>query len=373
MATRTSLRLLRTEAAAVRCVRVLSNRPVLLSRGAATQAQSNASKTSSQSQPEYVPARALATGFFRENYIQPAQTLLAGLRLISRAVIHSLNLWQEEKQNIREHNRKDIQHIIRTKHDLARFLQTVFFLVNPWIWPWLNAVLLRYPKWMPSVFVTDDILEQKLAIIAARREKLRPEIVEALRKDVDAALKADQSLPIKYMAMRWNQLLAKQEKTPTDITSLFDLFHHHTNIATAPTAEVKLWARYLGMSFPSVLTRSRLIRRLDLMLRDDALIRRDGVNSLTHYELVEALDERGYYNIIKLDIRQLRALLSSHVRFTQSVSELAVRKSATATGGFKAAETPAAFKANTSAALDPLGVCTVGAMIPVVRAVAPLR
>ena len=68
---------------------------------------------------------------------------------------------------------------------------------------------------MPSVFVTDDILEQKLAVVAKYREKLRPEIVAACKRDVDAALKADGSLPNKYMAMRWNQLVGFTFLPPT--------------------------------------------------------------------------------------------------------------------------------------------------------------
>ena len=91
--------------------------------------------------------------------------------------------------------------------------------------------------------------------------------------------------------------MAKPDRTPSDLASIFDLFHHHTNLATASSSEVKLWARYLGISYPSVFTRTRLIQRLDLLLRDDALIRRDGINNLTHYELVEALDERGRFTM----------------------------------------------------------------------------
>jgi hypothetical protein len=86
----------------------------------------------------------------------------------------------------------------------------------------------------------------------------------------------------------------------------------------------------------------RLYRWADWILKDDALIRADGVNSLSRYELLEALEERGFprYHtggIEGMPVPEMRALLTAHLAWGRRVEE------GLATSGHAEVARPAVF------------------------------
>ncbi|KAJ3299120.1 hypothetical protein HK104_009993 [Borealophlyctis nickersoniae] len=75
------------------------------------------------------------------------------------------------------------------------------------------------------------------------------------------------------------------------------------------------------------------MRWAEWMLRDDEYIRKDGVASLGYYELLEALEERGYIGLEHKEMPQLRAIMSGHLRFTKLLTDMALRKGGSAPKG----------------------------------------
>ncbi|KAJ3045747.1 hypothetical protein HDV00_007873 [Rhizophlyctis rosea] len=243
----------------------------------------------------------------------------------------------------------------------------------PLLWPTIPHLVTRFPGLLPSTVITPEIYEAQMQRSQQRREKFVPQILAACQRDMDA-ITSKNDMSSRYMALRWAQLLAKKRAPSSDIVTVFDFFQNHLNIATAPKSEVTLWARYLGFPFPSIAPRERLMRWIDAILKDDAMIKAEGVNGLTHYELLEALDERGYMGIATAPtVNDLRNMLSDHIKFTYTAVETATRREAQEKGVVKSNTTepkPAVTEGPRLYQVDSLGLCTVGAMVPIVRAIA---
>ena len=82
----------------------------------------------------------------------------------------------------------------------------------------------------------------------------------------------------------------------------------------------------MGLGFPQIAPRTRLLQWIDWILKDDALIRKQGVKSLSTHELLEALDERGLSHFAQSSMAQCRNLLSMHLSQTERLMQLCHRK-----------------------------------------------
>ena len=78
-----------------------------------------------------------------------------------------------------------------------------------------------------------------------------------------------------------------------DLLPLLPLFKMGAGLAHMPSNDIILWSKYIGHSLPWILPRSRMYKWADWIIKDDQLIKDDGVNSLSRVELLEALEERG--------------------------------------------------------------------------------
>lgn len=195
---------------------------------------------------------------------------------------------------------------------------------------------------VPSTFHTAPVLDLKLAKHGAIREqtadKIKAQVIQARfgLTDGDVEVGKDMSFqqklvyqllrstkPITYQNL--HQLVSlfvrssKQQNNSPSSSSFFPM-----DLLSLSSSQCSLLLKHACVPVPSspLFTSARVYRWADWILKDDSLIRRDGgVSTLSHYELLEALDERGYsgLSVEGTSMEELRKMLLGHTRFTKFV------------------------------------------------------
>ncbi|KAI9324330.1 hypothetical protein BDR26DRAFT_881626 [Obelidium mucronatum] len=91
-------------------------------------------------------------------------------------------------------------------------------------------------------------------------------------------------------------------------------------------ANPSIFTGFLHHTFPFVFPRTRLIQWADWILKDDAIIRREGVQSMTRLELLEALEERGFTALQDVSVEEMKSTLLSHTKWTKLAFDTIVNK-----------------------------------------------
>jgi hypothetical protein len=73
---------------------------------------------------------------------------------------------------------------------------------------------------------------------------------------------------------------------------VYGFVHHHFNFGVLPKETLTKFCHYLAYMLPSIKSRERAIKWADWILKDDALILKDG-STMKAYEIAEAAEERG--------------------------------------------------------------------------------
>lgn len=84
-----------------------------------------------------------------------------------------------------------------------------------------------------------------------------------------------------------------------------------------------MFAKNVGLALPFVAPKIRLLKWIDWILKDDVLIDKEGVRSLTEFELMEALCDRGYS--INESLADSRLMLSNHIKFSKEMQTLCLK------------------------------------------------
>ncbi|KAI8612488.1 hypothetical protein BC830DRAFT_1136492 [Chytriomyces sp. MP71] len=116
-----------------------------------------------------------------------------------------------------------------------------------------------------------------------------------------------------------------------DLNPLFFPLFASRLTASATLAKPDVFASFLNLTFPAAVPRPRLLQWADWILKDDFMIRREGVRDMTPFELVEALEERGYTRLSDLSLDAMREMLLAHSRFTKMLMDTIVSKRANET------------------------------------------
>ncbi|KAJ3262474.1 hypothetical protein HK103_000003 [Boothiomyces macroporosus] len=161
---------------------------------------------------------------------------MSGILAIGKQTGTTLGHWVNVRETGLVSERRIIRNVIRNKQDLIKFVPGVCYIVLPMTIPTLPFVFRVFPNFLPSTLYSPNLLKIKLDILMKKRKPLND---------------------------------------PTDL-------------------EI---AKYLGMPLPFLFTKARLYQRFDWLLKDDLLLQEFGVKRLTEYELVEALEERGFKQV----------------------------------------------------------------------------
>jgi hypothetical protein len=122
-------------------------------------------------------------------------------------------------------------------------------------------------------------------------------------------------------------LKSSNDIKPVDWVEVVPFMNEYCNIKNSP---LKKMSAFVGISMPSIWGRPRFLQWADWILKDNQLIKDQGIQSLSNYELVEALLERGFklFHIgfaFKMpregDVVEMRRSLSSYVDLIQTVKK----------------------------------------------------
>lgn len=106
-------------------------------------------------------------------------------------------------------------------------------------------------------------------------------------------------------------------KADSIIDIMPDLFTRF-QLATLTTSQAAQWAKYAGLALPYFMPKARLLMWADWMLKDDRLIEKEGIKSLSLFELREASMIRGIPQSQKLEsYRYYQKALQSHLTLSK--------------------------------------------------------
>ncbi|KAJ3008752.1 hypothetical protein HKX48_008369 [Thoreauomyces humboldtii] len=275
------------------------------------------------------PAASGVGRWFSDHFAKPTMLLASGLGLLFNGSQKSIQMWVDNRQkNKPVTSRLDIKHIQRNKKDLVRVFPAAIFLAVPFAVPLLPHLFRIAPGFMPSVFVTDEFLTKKMQVLERKRTALAPTLLADLTAALTASVSSAGGSQAELLLRRWNTLLAHPARaTESDLVSLQLLLRDHANIIDLPKPALRSFNRFVGIAAPIVAPQARLFAWIDWILKDDGLLRAEGVNALTEYELLEALEERGFIHLTNQTPIQLRGQLSRHLKFTKVVSDAILLRS----------------------------------------------
>ncbi|KAJ3153775.1 hypothetical protein HDU86_005108 [Geranomyces michiganensis] len=335
--------------------------------------------------------------------------MLTALSLIFRNTMYTTELWVAYRQEgTLVTRRADIKHMQRNKRDLPRVLPAAVFFAVPFAIPLLPVLMKFAPGFLPSVFVTREVLEVKVGVMRDRRLQSADELLRAVDTAIEGSVGAAASaaaasrVPLNSreqqhaaaLARRWTLLREQHQNSPaapaaapataakakpsdSDLISLQTLLRDHASIFEVSPAALRVMSAFAGISSPltpllsllyTPLPRARLLAWIDWVLKDDGLLRQQGINSLTDYELLEALDERGFINLTGRSTAELRTALAQHLRFTKAATDAIVPRARAARlrGGGSGSSQP--ITAATVDALPHDEIAAVATLVLVARA-----
>jgi hypothetical protein len=121
--------------------------------------------------------------------------------------------------------------------------------------------------------------------------------------------------------LNWLRLLIKiQNGYKGDFLEIYGFMYHHVHLGIISDDSLILLAKYLGKSFPKRNTRVKLIKWADWIAKDDSLIAAQGLQNLSHWELIDAAKERGFVEYSKSPVE----LLKSHFHFMNTLKKAAM-------------------------------------------------
>lgn len=160
---------------------------------------------------------------------------------------------------------------------------------------------------------------KKMQVVQEKRTKLAPNILAMFGRAIEKAVAEQGGQQAQILERRWKQMVGTisfSEKgwhltvklpqvanpgraTEGDVISLHSLVRDNANIIMLSMSDLSLLGRFVGLGIPAAAARIRLFAWVDWILKDDALLRQQGIRSLTEYELLEALEERGNCQLVE--------------------------------------------------------------------------
>ncbi|KAJ3407275.1 letm1 and EF-hand domain-containing protein 1, mitochondrial [Chytridiales sp. JEL 0842] len=255
---------------------------------------------------------------------EPAYKYLDGLGLLYERSALSIYHWADymaKNELVKERNL--IRMFERNKRDLFMVLPATVYLALPFTKFTIPTVFSSFPYFVPSCFITAELLDVKRIALQRKRVATSQALLKFFEKRIES-IQSNSAATSTQLSLLKKILSSPVPPTYSDLASLYPLFHSHFPSYVLPSRFRSLASSQLGLTIPSFFGTARLLRAFDWIVKDDEMLRREGVSALTDFEVVEALIERGYTNLtgdsLAVDPRQS---LIAHIKFTQLLVDVA--------------------------------------------------
>jgi len=212
----------------------------------------------------------------------------------------------------------------RTSLDCLRIIPFSMFILIPALEVLLPVALYLFPNMLPSTFEKKSAIEKKRKQVLAVRLELASFVEEMLSDYVKIMQKKDKDHK-EYLPHAKLIVTSMREQKPVSTSTILKvakLFDDHITIDNMNREKLETLCRFMligGISFASdEMLRRSLKSKMNTILRDDRLIKEEGVNVLNIYEVNHALRERGMRGDNNLDYA--RARLAKWISLSQDQS-----------------------------------------------------
>ncbi|KAI8852517.1 hypothetical protein BC829DRAFT_414489 [Chytridium lagenaria] len=205
--------------------------------------------------------------------------------------------------------RVGVAFVRRTKRDFLTALPAAMYLVLPLKTWTLPLVMRRFPYFISTVYVTEELLALKNSVI----EKKRRAISKKTSNKLDAVSLA--------RLVKLQGILNRGVATShSELVEFGPFFRDHYSILDMGFGTLARCGRFLGIAFPWILPKTQLFRWASWCVTDNDLMRMEGVYKMSDFEVNEALEEQGFVALTAPADRQ-RSALMAHAKFTRSLAE----------------------------------------------------
>ncbi|KAJ3412877.1 hypothetical protein HDV05_008813 [Chytridiales sp. JEL 0842] len=205
-------------------------------------------------------------------------------------------------------NRAEYMLMKTTEQDAKKLLP--FFLVLLIIPESLPFLIVWSPGFLPSTCMSRDQIQTSWEAMAKRRKEISAEVLEKL---------STQPSPLKPAALNSNKSFLNLLKSSAELTSDYTLFN-------LKRPDLVTYCKYLGLGHRTLLPgrmRLRLMDHYALIRGDDLLIQKEGIESLSEWDLRAALESRGVVTQ-GLSLEELRAEMERWLEVSLNEEEVKV-------------------------------------------------
>jgi len=230
-----------------------------------------------------------------------------------KKVLHGGNLtWRERTQ------------LKRTSLDCLRIVPFSLFIIIPALELLLPVALFLFPNMLPSTFEKKSQAEKKRKQQLAVRLELATFVEEMLSDYVKIMQKKDKDHReyIPHTKLIVKSMRDQQPVSTSTIMKVAKLFDDHITIDNMNRKELEALCRFMFVGGVGYATdewlRRILMNKMNNIFRDDRLIKEEGINMLSIYEVNLALRERGMRG--DSNIEHARARLAKWISLSQDQS-----------------------------------------------------
>jgi len=215
--------------------------------------------------------------------------------MLGRNVSTALTLVKRKAQRIYL-TRRERRLLSKTTGDMFRLIPFIIIVAVPFMEFALPFLLKFFPNLLPSTYVwKSKLMEDRFKKVKARLEMakfLQQSTTDAIKKN-STHITADEFLAF------MDKVQKDQKVSNADILKFSQLFEDEFTLNKLSRVQLIAMDNYLRGScstpvfFTADTMRTRLRSKIEKIKEDDKLIEHEGIDSLTHEELVEACIERG--------------------------------------------------------------------------------
>ncbi|KAJ3094088.1 hypothetical protein HDU97_008523 [Phlyctochytrium planicorne] len=263
---------------------------------------------------------------FGTSFVQPMLDIFAGITQLHTRVNKTLvNYIAYMTNGEKVTSRSGMAYVRRTKRDFLTALPAAIYLCLP-LQKWtLPLVFRQFPYFVSSVYMTQDLVNNKNTVIERKRVGISNGLVDALVRDLEKSKKNKMdAVSMARLVKLQGMLKNRSASTLSDLLEFGPFFRDHFSLINIGYLTAAKSCAFLGMGMPMVIPKSQLYRWASWTVTDNDLIRTEGINRLTDFEVNEAVEEQGLVALSGSSDR-LRLSLKSSSAFTRTMAESFMR------------------------------------------------
>lgn len=198
--------------------------------------------------------------------------------------------------------RRENKQLVRTSADLFRLVPFMVFLIIPFMEFLLPVALKLFPNMLPSTFQDDKPGSKKEIELSKKKLKVKLEMAKFLQDTIEeSSLQSKKGKKESKMVGEFSEFLQKvREKgyvpANEEILRYSKLFEDEITLENMSRAQLQALNHVLNIPnsyAPDNMLRFQLRMKLRQLLADDKMIEKEGIASLTTWELQSAVRARG--------------------------------------------------------------------------------